>query len=165
MLKQSSARLSPSLRRGHANLLCVVPNLTDDPRRESSHQQGFVTREIGSPSRQVLEKAAHASARSPLRPGHHLRADLGSQNVKNPLAHFLDFGGRPQVANGDPRKSIKTRWGAKNGACLFERFCRRILTDEDPHHAAVAPHGPVAAVELTLVGKNSKADLSTSVYH
>ena len=26
----------PSLRRGHANILCVVPILTDDPRRESS---------------------------------------------------------------------------------------------------------------------------------
>ena len=26
----------PSLRRGHANLLCIVPILTDDPRRESS---------------------------------------------------------------------------------------------------------------------------------
>ena len=25
-----------SLRRGHANLLCTVPSLTDDPRRESS---------------------------------------------------------------------------------------------------------------------------------
>ena len=25
----------PSLRRGHANLLCIVPILTDDPRRES----------------------------------------------------------------------------------------------------------------------------------
>ena len=25
-----------SLRRGHANLLCIVPSLTDDPRRESS---------------------------------------------------------------------------------------------------------------------------------
>ena len=24
----------PSLRRGHANLLCIVPILTDDPRRE-----------------------------------------------------------------------------------------------------------------------------------
>ena len=24
-----------SLRKGHANLLCIVPNLTDDPRRES----------------------------------------------------------------------------------------------------------------------------------
>ena len=24
-----------SLRRGHANLLCIVPSLTDDPRRES----------------------------------------------------------------------------------------------------------------------------------
>ena len=26
-----------SLRRGHANLLCIVPILTDDPRRESSY--------------------------------------------------------------------------------------------------------------------------------
>ena len=26
-----------SLRRGHANLLCIVPILTDDPRRESKH--------------------------------------------------------------------------------------------------------------------------------
>ena len=26
-----------SLRRGHANLLCIVPILTDDPRRESNH--------------------------------------------------------------------------------------------------------------------------------
>ena len=25
-----------SLRRGHANLLCIVPILSDDPRRESS---------------------------------------------------------------------------------------------------------------------------------
>jgi hypothetical protein len=26
----------PSLRRGHANILCIVPILMDDPRRESS---------------------------------------------------------------------------------------------------------------------------------
>ena len=28
-----------SLRRGHANLLCIVPILTDDPRRESTHSE------------------------------------------------------------------------------------------------------------------------------
>jgi hypothetical protein len=28
-----------SLRRGHANLLCIVPILTDDPRRESEIQR------------------------------------------------------------------------------------------------------------------------------
>ena len=28
-----------SLRRGHANLLCVVPILTDDPRRESEMER------------------------------------------------------------------------------------------------------------------------------
>ena len=27
-----------SLRRGHANLLCIVPILTDDPRRESKDE-------------------------------------------------------------------------------------------------------------------------------
>ena len=30
-----------SLRRGHANLLCIVPILTDDPRRESKHQMAL----------------------------------------------------------------------------------------------------------------------------
>ena len=30
-----------SLRRGHANLLCIVPILTDDPRRES--EDSFAT--------------------------------------------------------------------------------------------------------------------------
>ena len=29
-----------SLRRGHANLLCIVPILTDDPRRESVRESG-----------------------------------------------------------------------------------------------------------------------------
>ena len=33
-----------SLRRGHANLLCIVPILTDDPRRESKR----ACRPIGS---------------------------------------------------------------------------------------------------------------------
>ena len=33
-----------SLRRGHANLLCIVPILSDDPRRES---QGPVLRQNG----------------------------------------------------------------------------------------------------------------------
>ena len=28
-----------SLRRGHANLLCIVPILTDDPRRESKRRE------------------------------------------------------------------------------------------------------------------------------
>ena len=30
-----------SLRRGHANLLCIVPILTDDPRRESNNHKGL----------------------------------------------------------------------------------------------------------------------------
>ena len=33
-----------SLRRGHANLLCIVPILTDDPRRESNGMLGPLLR-------------------------------------------------------------------------------------------------------------------------
>ena len=33
-----------SLRRGHANLLCIVPILTDDPRRESEIQMSSATK-------------------------------------------------------------------------------------------------------------------------
>ena len=44
-----------SLRRGHANLLCIVPILTDDPRRESNNHicsaptgvQLFLTSSVG----------------------------------------------------------------------------------------------------------------------
>ena len=35
--------LLSSLRRGHANILCIVPILTDDPRRESSTAVFFFT--------------------------------------------------------------------------------------------------------------------------
>ena len=31
-----------SLRRGHANLLCIVPILTDDPRRESLYTHIYI---------------------------------------------------------------------------------------------------------------------------
>ena len=41
-----------SLRRGHANLLCVVPILTDDPRRESVRESG--------PSARLVRPAAAA---------------------------------------------------------------------------------------------------------
>jgi hypothetical protein len=38
-----------SLRRGHANLLCIVPILTDDPRRESKQRFSKVySRRLGS---------------------------------------------------------------------------------------------------------------------
>ena len=35
-----------SLRRGHANLLCIVPILTDDPRRESEMKLRFLPRVV-----------------------------------------------------------------------------------------------------------------------
>ena len=42
----------PSLRRGHVNLLCVVPILTDDPQRESVRESG--------PSARLVRPAAAA---------------------------------------------------------------------------------------------------------
>ena len=39
-----------SLRRGHANLLCIVPILTDDPRRESKHRCCTKCTLLGSPA-------------------------------------------------------------------------------------------------------------------
>ena len=36
-----------SLRRGHANLLCIVPILTDDPRRESESPSAAIVRTCG----------------------------------------------------------------------------------------------------------------------
>ena len=36
-----------SLRRGHANLLCIVPILTDDPRRESNVEEARLTLDCG----------------------------------------------------------------------------------------------------------------------
>jgi len=45
-----------SLRRGHANLLCIVPILTDDPRRESVREAG--------PSATLVRPAAAAIERN-----------------------------------------------------------------------------------------------------
>jgi len=36
-----------SLRRGHANILCIVPMLTDDPRRESTLKAGEGSISVG----------------------------------------------------------------------------------------------------------------------
>ena len=48
-----------SLRRGHANLLCIVPILTDDPRRESESTRSLVRRDCG-------DKLCGASLRVPI---------------------------------------------------------------------------------------------------
>ena len=42
-----------SLRRGHANLLCIVPILTDDPRRESIHRKTVCKKKARYPLGQV----------------------------------------------------------------------------------------------------------------
>ena len=52
-----------SLRRGHANLLCIVPILTDDPRRESERSLPPGALQGGA----RLQSVASESARMPLR--------------------------------------------------------------------------------------------------
>jgi hypothetical protein len=45
-----------SLRRGHANLLCIVPILTDDPRRESDVQSPDPSSKLHGANRLRLAK-------------------------------------------------------------------------------------------------------------
>ena len=47
-----------SLRRGHANLLCIVPILTDDPRRESGEHACLKHTRLASSRRFALACAA-----------------------------------------------------------------------------------------------------------
>jgi hypothetical protein len=48
-----------SLRRGHANLLCIVPILTDDPRRESKRLVRKGTHKGGVCSRSSDRQGQH----------------------------------------------------------------------------------------------------------
>ena len=56
-----------SLRRGHANLLCIVPILTDDPRRESDH---LTPSECRWPAPSVAFGAAIAAVSTPCATAH-----------------------------------------------------------------------------------------------
>ena len=56
-----------SLRRGHANLLCIVPILTDDPRRESDH---LTPSECRWPAPRVAFGAAIAAVSTPCATAH-----------------------------------------------------------------------------------------------
>ena len=56
-----------SLRRGHANFLCIVPILTDDPRRESKSRQAFgALKQAGAPAERVSQLRPRTSRTSPL---------------------------------------------------------------------------------------------------
>ena len=52
-----------SLRRGHANLLCIVPILTDDPRRESGDVFQLKLRRLGKGKGRREEKKEEAAAK------------------------------------------------------------------------------------------------------
>ena len=45
-----------SLRRGHANLICIVPTLTDDPRRESKRAADLLAGKRGHSSLVALRR-------------------------------------------------------------------------------------------------------------
>ena len=55
-----------SLRRGHANLLCIVPILTDDPRRESKHTSSKDRRQADQNTTRLTRQRAR-SERTELR--------------------------------------------------------------------------------------------------
>ena len=54
-----------SLRRGHANLLCIVPILTDDPRRESKQTSGKDCRQ-GAQNTTILKRKKVRTGRTEL---------------------------------------------------------------------------------------------------
>ena len=66
-----------SLRRGHANLLCIVPILTDDPRRESEVLQLKILCVDGSSTRHSgeLRKISKYSRRGTLNRDHPLKLE------------------------------------------------------------------------------------------
>ena len=112
-----------SLRRGHANLLCIVPILTDDPRRES--KRGRVPRQRmplhgegngGSAFLWVLISEIKQSSSVACAPGH---LDFSRSDTRGGDPEHLDFshsdgrgGGPGQViiaklcrhSHGEPRK-------------------------------------------------------------
>ena len=55
-----------SLRRGHANLLCIVPILTDDPRRESNHWFAPKNTCLGAHGGQAIQTGANSKRSSNL---------------------------------------------------------------------------------------------------
>ena len=54
-----------SLRRGHANLLCIVPIVTDDPRRESRRELSLALKRLGAWARPRRRARALSFAPAP----------------------------------------------------------------------------------------------------
>ena len=52
-----------SLRRGHANLLCIVPILTDDPRRESNSMR-LLSQPVAMPCMPCMHACMHGSCKA-----------------------------------------------------------------------------------------------------
>ena len=114
-----------SLRRGHANLLCIVPILTDDPRRESTggvHRRQSTITFLAQFQKLLPRLALHrpkafsrnaASPRSPLR---------GARNA--PAASTCDVFALPARARFlSVRVLVTVR--ARGFACGFARACAR----------------------------------------
>ena len=72
-----------SLRRGHANLLCIVPILTDDPRRESNSS-------IWHPAKVQLHKSPGAAKKKalPRLAKFHSMAKIFRKKTSNPGAKY-----------------------------------------------------------------------------
>ena len=100
-----------SLRRGHANLLCIVPILTDDPRRESNYTKITVCLRLSvevaklAPRRHVAAVcpcANHCCVFACMCPCSDCAQDMAQQMTRNGLASsasraqvLLQCGGHP----------------------------------------------------------------------
>ena len=95
-----------SLRRGHANLLCIVPILTDDPRRESTLYKlcNLMYMYIHVP---MISTCAHASAHVPVCLYAHIKASSTQmmRGWRNTVGNLIGFVGlknnyrRPQFTD------------------------------------------------------------------
>jgi hypothetical protein len=101
-----------SLRRGHANLLCIVPILTDDPRRESNEECRKTTLKIQDCAAiQIALSCPSHDCADPIqvpayvpRPAGEYRSHFGSRYPLGPMRSrrpcFYYIGSNPAAAEG-----------------------------------------------------------------
>ncbi len=132
-----------SLRRGHANLLCIVPILTDDPRRESFCWDAFLRsrrpRGPGKAFKKVWGEAPHIFEGLPGPPGparpqkctptNPARLPSGTQHpAPGPRPMKLTVVGPPQAT--DSPRVVPSR---------FPRGCGSVLSTARRFHRFVEP--------------------------
>ena len=125
-----------SLRRGHANLLCVVPILADDPRRESVKGHGrWPSGEPCSTQRPyTMQHNAWVEAKLPrIKQKREQRQSSGQQGGQ--LQDTLDF--KVNMQQTSPAQ------------CPFSRAKQTPAVESSPSKASSTRHGPPSKQEQT----------------